>query len=268
MGLFSFLLGSRRPEAINAARREVTNAEPTSPSIAGTPTVRWRPDSYPMEVVGELNYQDALVAICGVHTRYGHEGEYSATLLREPSNAFDSNAVAVLIQPRKVGYLSREQAERVAVQMDEAGLKTVYCAARIRGGWRTNQHDQGHYGVRLAVPTWGWIDLGIGGEKPVKPREPRKASTIPAPAAKGPLSGERIAIQGEPSDGPLAAELAAAGARITSGPGKTTTLFIVAASRPFTFGHIRSATHSKAIELGISILSVDEIRERIRAATD
>lgn len=262
MGLFSFLFGGRRPEAINAARREVTNAATSSPSVAGPPTVKWRPDSYPMEVVGELNYQDALVAICGAHSRYGHEGEYSATLLREPSNAFDSNAVVVLIQHRKVGYLSREQAERVAAQMDEAGLKTVYCAARVRGGWRTNQHDEGHYGVRLAVPTWGWIDLGIGAEKPVKQREPRKASTIPAPAAKGPLSGERIAIQGEAPDGPLATELAAAGAKIMARPGKTTTLFVVAASRPFTFGHVRSSAHVAAVALGITILSQDEIRAR------
>lgn len=262
MGLFSFLFGERRPEATKEARHEVTSTPPRSPTTSRTPTIQWRADSYPMEVVGELNYQDALVAICGAHTRYGHEGEYTATLLREPSNVFDRNAVAVLVHHRKVGYLSREQAERVAGQMDEAGLKSVQCDARIRGGWRTNQHDEGHYGARLAVPTWGWIDLGIGAEKPVKPREPRKASTIPAPAAKGPLSGERIAIQGEAPDGPLATELAAAGAKIMSRPGKTTTLFVVAASRPFTFGHVRSSTHASAVALGLTILSQDEIRAR------
>lgn len=267
MGLFSFLFGSGPSKVKGPTKLAVPPPQSQAPRGSANPSIQWRPASFPMEVVGESRYQDALVAICGAHTRYGHEGEYLAVLKREPSNAFDPNAIAVHIDGRKVGYLSREQAERVSIQMDEAGLGAVRCSARVRGGWRTNQYDEGHYGVRLGVPTWGWIDLGIGAEKPVEPRKPRRPSITPPTAPNGPLSGERIAIQGAPKDGPLAVELAAAGAKIMAGPGKTTTLFVVAASRPFTYGHLRSSMHTEAVALGLTILSQDEIRDRLKSGS-
>lgn len=84
----------------------------------------------------------------------------------EPANHHDPNAIMVKIQGRKVGYLSREQAQRVGQQMREAGLKAATCLARVRGGWRTNQYDEGHYGVNLAIPNLGRIDFGIGVKAP------------------------------------------------------------------------------------------------------
>lgn len=121
--------------------------------------VAWRANSFPMEAVGESNYQEALIAICGKHTRRGYEGEHEAVLQLEPTNTYDPNAVRVSIGDRKVGYLAREQAARVKEQMQEAGLVSVRCGARIRGGWRTNQYEEGHYGVRLAIPTRGEISF-------------------------------------------------------------------------------------------------------------
>ena len=115
--------------------------------------------SFGMEVVGESNYQDALIEICGKHTRLGYDGEHQALLVLEPTNAYDPNAVMVMIEAKRVGYLAREQAKRVGSAMKSAGIDRAICDARIQGGWRTNQHDEGHYGVKLAVPGRGDISF-------------------------------------------------------------------------------------------------------------
>lgn len=132
-----------------------------------------------MQVVGESAYQDDLIAICGPHSRAGHDGQYVATIEREPGNPFDPNAVMVRIQGRRVGYLGREQAVRVGGQMDAEDLREAACLARIRGGWRTNQYDEGKYGVQLSIPNAGWIDFGIGTIPPanvVRARSQRNGS--------------------------------------------------------------------------------------------
>jgi hypothetical protein len=69
-------------------------------------------------------------------------------------------------------------------------------------------------------------------------------------------------------DSEIAQELAAAGATIMAGPGKSTTLLIVVGERPFSFGTVRSATYRKAEELiaegaSLRIVSLDEVREMI-----
>ena len=62
---------------------------------------------------------------------------------------------------------------------------------------------------------------------------PRQPGPAPKPATGGPLSGERIAILGEPRDGPLAHEIAALGGTIHSSVGITTTMLVVAADEQF-----------------------------------
>lgn len=214
-----------------------------------------------MEVVGESNYQSALLAICGKHTRYGHDGQYMAVLKLEPTNPYDPNAVQVLIDNRLVGYLARNQALRLKTQMDEAGLTAVRCRARVRGGWRTNQYDEGSYGVMLAMPTTGWIDLGIGAEPPARKKpEPKPVKAV---VENGPLTGERIAFMGESQAPHLAEQLEAAGARIMASVGTTTTILVVVSPRPFTPGLQGSAKYRRAIENGVTIMSADEILARI-----
>jgi hypothetical protein len=139
-----------------------------------------------------------------------------------------------------VGYLPRDQAERVGLQMREEGLATAICRARVQGGWRTNQYDQGHYGVRLAIPQWGWIDFGMGRLPPTAPTSRKKPNRL-KPAQSGPLRGEWIAIIGAAADGEVATELAAQGARIMAGVGKSTSLLVVAQERPFSSGVVSSA---------------------------
>jgi hypothetical protein len=223
-----------------------------------------------MEVVGESHYQQALIAICGPHTRVGHDETFSAVIELEPSNPYDSNAVVVKIHGRVVGYLPREQATRVGSQLREEGLFGVGCIARVRGGWRTNQYDEGHFGVQLAIPQRGWIDFGTGRSSQAvleaAPQIKAERGKRPEAAASGPLLGESVAIIGAPPDGELAKKLAAQGARIMSRIGKSTTMLVVAEDRPFTPGLTGSATYRKAEQrmresAQLRIVAYSEIRD-------
>lgn len=157
MGILSFLFGRRdAPEVREYQSLTTPFARPKPPSVC----IQWRDGSFPMKVVGESYFQDALTSICGRHSRYGHEVECVATIEREPSNPYDPNAVKVVIQGQKVGHLPCEQAARVGEQLSKAGLSAALCAARIRGGWRTNQYDEGMFGVSLAIPNRGDIQFG------------------------------------------------------------------------------------------------------------
>ncbi|RAZ83415.1 HIRAN domain-containing protein [Cereibacter johrii] len=276
MSLWSMLFGKKPVEDPSTSRpltsREVAMGKRPPPARSGDPPrIRWRSGSFPLKAVGESYYADALEKICGRYTRYGTDLEVDAVLQREPDNPHDANAVAVLIDGLKVGHLPRDQAARVGYQMRSIGLTSARCAARIRGGWRTNQYDEGGYGVSLAVPEWGEIDFTVGvGKKP--PSAPRKPSDRPEAAPGGVLDGYSVAIHGEPSNGPVAHELAALGASIAAGPGKTTSFLVVVADRPFPEGLTRSRTYRKAEELvaagaPIRIWSIGEMRRFVKDFT-
>lgn len=63
-------------------------------------------DEFPVSVVGESHYQDALSGIKG-EKRYSHR---TAVTQPQPDNPYDPNAVQVLIAGALVGYLSRADA--------------------------------------------------------------------------------------------------------------------------------------------------------------
>lgn len=125
------------------------------------PRINHKPGSYPGEAVGESNYQEALGRICGGHNRGGHGFVCLAELRPEPDNPYDENAVQVVIEKSLVGYLSRANAVRFHHEMATAGFagSGAICGAKIDGGWRTNQHDEGSFGVKLALPGRGRFDL-------------------------------------------------------------------------------------------------------------
>lgn len=102
---------------------------------------------YRTEIVGESHYQAALTKIVGGRSRAGHDHQCVALLVPEPKNPHDRNAVGVLIDGMKVGHLSRLDAERFRLR--DLDLVPLTCAAKVVGGWRTNQHDSGHFGVKL-----------------------------------------------------------------------------------------------------------------------
>ena len=77
---------------------------------------------------------------------------------------------------------------------------------------------------------------------------PPRPGRAPKPAAGGPLSGERIAILGEPRDGLLAHAIAAQGGTIHSAVGLTTTILVIAADEPFGRSIRTSTTYRRAVE--------------------
>lgn len=271
MGLFSWLFGGRTKERTERTEDALPQTETSFASPFRTTvraSVKWRDGSFPMGVVGESSYQSELISVVGPYRSDGYDTEMWATIELEPTNPLDQNAVAVKINGRKVGYLERDQALRVGAQMREDGIDTSRCRARIRGGWQTSNLELGLFGVRLAIPAWGWIDFGVGRFPPVKAKKKPNTESGPKRAAiveNGPLSGENIALMGAKSTGEIAEELASLGARVMSGVGKTTTMLVVVEDRPFSPGAIGSASFRKANELSASgsdirIVSLSEVR--------
>lgn len=130
--------------------------------------------------------------------------------------------------------------------MFDDGLERASCSAKIVGGWRTNQHDSGHFGVKLGIPTRGWIDFGIGKQAPAPEWKPTSSSQQKPEAAKsGPLLGEWIVVWGAPKYGEVAQELASLGANIMAGVGKSTTM-VVHIEDELLVGSRHSSTFEKA----------------------
>ena len=167
------LFGGRSRDPANG-QRSTNSGAPLS--------VAWPTGSYPMEVVGESHHQGDLATLCGGHNRHGHEFVCRAVLTPEPANVHDSNAHKVMIEGRLVGYLPREHAARFAAAAEAVGQPGAAIAvdAVVRGGWRTNQHDEGHFGVRLSAPTRGAIHFE-GHAPPPPPKKNRAASQPAAP---------------------------------------------------------------------------------------
>ncbi len=101
-----------------------------------------------VNVVGESAYQDNLNSICGGKTKDGHNFETVATLIPEPHNKYDKNAVNVQINGLTVGYLSKHDALRYKKKY---GNERKTCNANICGGWDRGKKSQGHYGVKLNI---------------------------------------------------------------------------------------------------------------------
>lgn len=90
---------------------------------------------FEVEVVGESHYQNSLRAIVGDVSTY-REFSCTAELICEDNNPYDSNAVAVLVDGRQVGHLSRIVAVVYRQKLADAGVSkaTATCRAKIFGG--------------------------------------------------------------------------------------------------------------------------------------
>ncbi|MGE5594430.1 MAG: HIRAN domain-containing protein [Hyphomicrobiales bacterium] len=113
-----------------------------------------------IQVVGALRYQDDLTEIAGGKQPESQYITTNAEIRREPTNRYDRNAVQVLIATRVVGYLPKEEAARYSPALLRAGLKGLPCPAEIRGGWRTRDGDEGHFGVVVWLPDPATIEAG------------------------------------------------------------------------------------------------------------
>jgi hypothetical protein len=122
-----------------------------SGSPAGQPTAVMLSGGLEVGVVGESHYQDALTAIVGGKGPESVRIPTQATLVPEPDNPYDPNAVAVYIAGRKVGHLPRPAAQAFApVGRRLAEQRQVgACSATIAGGWDRGDGDTGHFGITL-----------------------------------------------------------------------------------------------------------------------
>ena len=138
---------------------KVKDNKPTSKNIVGFKV--FGDDSYNFDIVGEGNYQGYLKKIAGPKTEIRKEHDCIAFIQPEPDNAYDSNAVAVFIDNKPVGYFDRETAKKFQkfLQAKNFGSNTVFAVnALIVGGWKDDV-STGHYGVKLDAPVdfsqWG-----------------------------------------------------------------------------------------------------------------
>lgn len=249
------------PQQSSSAQPAVVPKEQVVTSLTG----------FPLNVVGESNYQDVFKHITGGYRRDSQAFEVSAIIALDPLNEYDPHAVRVEINNQIVGYLPKVEAQRIGEMMREQGVEKARVQAQIRGGWRTNQHDVGHFGVRLRMPRDGWIDLGVGTKDPgfntvQKTALARAKKLAPQPAESGPLSYKCIVLWGIPKDGEVAQKITAAGGRVLASVGKSTNLVVT--EGPLTLGMTESATWRKVEELRsqghlIEAIAWPELRARI-----
>ncbi|MFN6952089.1 MAG: hypothetical protein ACK4NE_05805 [Albidovulum sp.] len=151
MSVLAFILRPFR--TVRPANRTAhsSNRGPESPAEPLRLSGNWR---YEQDVVGEASYQRELGAIAGPKSPDGVEVKRTAYLICEDANPHDKNAVAVMIDGRKVAYLSRQDAVeyRKSLAKLDPSLPNAACRAKIVGGWervRRNKVEQGHFGVKL-----------------------------------------------------------------------------------------------------------------------
>ncbi|WP_224992498.1 hypothetical protein [Acinetobacter pittii] len=100
---------------------------------------------YLVDIVGEQSYQANLRKIAGPKQEKSKYVEVMASVVSEPFNAYDKNAVKIEINGLTVGYLSRDDAKSLAGKVIN---KTV--PALINGGW-LDDDSEGSYGVKLGI---------------------------------------------------------------------------------------------------------------------
>jgi hypothetical protein len=111
------------------------------------------PDGADVPVAGESHYQNTLEELAGGTTAGGAHVAVIASLIAEPNNQFDPDAIRVEVNRKCVGYLPRAIApsyKQVLAALATAG-RPARCRAFIVGGWKRSDADQGMFGVTLEL---------------------------------------------------------------------------------------------------------------------
>lgn len=108
-----------------------------------------------IKAVGESFYRGALVKVTGGQRHDGVKMYLTATLVREPNNRYDPNAVAVQIDGKIVAHLTRAKAAAYKPVLDRiaAAGRIAYCSAQVYGGWDRGDGDQGDFSVTVYIGT-------------------------------------------------------------------------------------------------------------------
>jgi hypothetical protein len=141
VGILIWLLVPR--SSTHASDQNSAGGRPVMPRINGN-------GSYAIEVVGESHYQASFEALLGALAYTESEISGDAVLQLQDDNPHDSQAVAVFVEGRQVGHLSRDMARtfRQALRRDGFGqLRKVAVGCRIYGGG-----TEGLFSVSLDLP--------------------------------------------------------------------------------------------------------------------
>ena len=102
-----------------------------------------------VRVVGTSYHQDELEVIAGGRDFAGTRRRLlTVTLIREPDNPYDENAVRVDAAGVPVGHLSRDDAPRFHAITDRLA-NAATCRAELVGGWDQGSGDRGTIGMEI-----------------------------------------------------------------------------------------------------------------------
>ena len=106
------------------------------------------PGAFAVSVVGVAQYQSVLEAAAEAGAIV------EAVLMLEDDNPHDDQAVAVHLQHKRAGYLSRADARRFRADLAAAsgGPLSVRVKAKIVGGFETASGERAHLGLKLDLP--------------------------------------------------------------------------------------------------------------------
>lgn len=139
-------------------------------------------DDAALSIVGESNYQPALMAVAGRLTTDGPTNrDHMAAIVMEPNNRYDPNAIAVHVGSQRVGYLTRDDAVayRPVMKWLAARGKAMAADAYLTGGWDNGRGDKGSIGVvlHLGSPAETMLELTCS-DRPVRTDHPWPGALI------------------------------------------------------------------------------------------
>jgi HIRAN domain len=119
-----------------------------------------------VRVVGVSHYQPAIRAACGAAAATSDQPvrvECRATLVPEPDNPHDPQAIAVHVDGQTVGYLARDEHPRWRdiVETLAGHGRVAACEAMIAGRGAGSETDNLGVFLRLPTPTEARAQVGI-----------------------------------------------------------------------------------------------------------
>ena len=118
-------------------------------------------EQFSTKVVGTSFCQENLIRVCGPKKAASVELEVPAELVLENDNQADVNAVAVMVNDLKVGYLPKREAmiHRIFIHGSDYIKDRLICIGKISGGWDNGYGNCGHYGVTVDLPYKAGLDI-------------------------------------------------------------------------------------------------------------